>query len=212
MSSTQSGYGPYDVTNGFATAGTSYNLVAEGETSLTIKAGSDLIQQASASVTWNFIVYGPANQSTYVGLEGRGEIIIMNPLGDLTQDDVRTMFFSNAFHNLNEDRSSNINEHFGIGLGAYLNTNTVYTITEALSAYSIPAYNGTTDLVHASFDPTLSLSDTSGRYSIALSPASAAPEPAIWALMVGGLAMIGGMLRIANARRREAEVAGIATS
>jgi len=41
---------------------------------------------------------------------------------------------------------------------------------------------------------------------------SAAPEPGTWALMFGGLAMIGGMLRIANARRRENEVAGIATA
>ena len=41
---------------------------------------------------------------------------------------------------------------------------------------------------------------------------SAAPEPGTWALMFGGLAMIGGMLRVANARRRENEVAGIATA
>lgn len=45
-----------------------------------------------------------------------------------------------------------------------------------------------------------------------LTATSAAPEPGTWALMFGGLAMIGGMLRIAHARRREAEVAGIATA
>ena len=45
-----------------------------------------------------------------------------------------------------------------------------------------------------------------------LSPTSAAPEPGTWALMFGGIAMIGGMLRIAHARRRENEVAGIATA
>ncbi len=66
FSSTQSGYGPYEVTNGFATAGTSYNLATEGEASLTIEAGSADIQQASARVTWNFIVNGPADQFTYV--------------------------------------------------------------------------------------------------------------------------------------------------
>jgi len=47
---------------------------------------------------------------------------------------------------------------------------------------------------------------------VTLTATSAAPEPGTWALMFGGLAMIGGMLRIANARRRENEVAGIATA
>jgi hypothetical protein len=61
LSSTQSGTGPYVVTNGVATAGTSYRLATEGEASLTIEAGSALLQQASAHVSWNFIVYGPAN-------------------------------------------------------------------------------------------------------------------------------------------------------
>ncbi len=41
---------------------------------------------------------------------------------------------------------------------------------------------------------------------------SAAPEPGTWALMFGGIAMIGGMLRVAKARRREDEVAAIATA
>jgi len=50
-----------------------------------------------------------------------------------------------------------------------------------------------------------------GEY-IGLQPCSAAPEPTTWALMFGGLAMIGGMLRIAKARRREDEATGIATA
>lgn len=41
---------------------------------------------------------------------------------------------------------------------------------------------------------------------------SAAPEPGTWALMLGGLAMIGGMLRIAGARRRENAVASAVTA
>ena len=41
---------------------------------------------------------------------------------------------------------------------------------------------------------------------------SAAPEPGTWALMFGGIGMIGGMLRLAKARHREAEVASIATA
>jgi hypothetical protein len=45
-----------------------------------------------------------------------------------------------------------------------------------------------------------------------VSSVSAAPEPSTWALMIGGLAMVGGMLRTASARRRQDDVAGIATA
>jgi hypothetical protein len=194
LSSTQSGNGPYDVTNGVATAGTSYRLATEGEASLTIDAGSALIQQASASVTWNFIVYGPANQSTFVFLQGRGDVKVVKPVGDLSIDDAMATIYGNAFGTIDASQSSNGEQNFGISLGAYLNTNTVYTITEAISAYSFPHFDGSTTLVHASFDPVVSLADTSGVYSIALSP-EPVPEPATWAMMLAGFGLVGFGLR-----------------
>jgi hypothetical protein len=196
ISSTQSGSGPYDVTNGFATAGTSYTLATEGEASLTIDAGSALIQQASASVTWNFVVNGPANQSTFVFLQGRGDQKVVKPAGDLDIDDASATISGDAFQLSGGDQTSNGEQRFGISLGAYLTTNTVYTIIETLRAYSFPHVDGTTDLVHASFDPTVSLGDTSGVYSITLSPEPVAvPEPATWAMMLAGFGLIGFGLR-----------------
>jgi hypothetical protein len=57
--------------------------------------------------------------------------------------------------------------------------------------------------------------DNSGTLEISVAGPTAAisavPEPGIWVLMFGGIAMIGGMLRIAKARRREDEMAAIAT-
>jgi hypothetical protein len=57
--------------------------------------------------------------------------------------------------------------------------------------------------------------DNSGTLEISVAGPTAAisavPEPGIWVLMFGGIAMIGGMLRIAKARRREEEMAAIAT-
>lgn len=38
-------------------------------------------------------------------------------------------------------------------------------------------------------------------------PISGAPEPSTWALLLGGVGILGGMLRVAQARRREDEVA-----
>jgi len=186
------------VTNDVATAGTSYNLATEGEASLTILPGSALIQQASASVTWDFIVNGPANQSTFVYLEGRGDQNVERPVGDLSQDDARAAISGNAFHLPGSDQTTNGEQRFGISLGAFLNTNTLYTIIETLNAYSFPQYNGTTDRVDVSIDPTLSLGDTSGVYSIALSEppvVSAAPEPSTWALMLFGIGGLGMALR-----------------
>jgi hypothetical protein len=191
---TQSGTGPYEVTNGVATAGTSYRLATEGEASLTIKAGSALAQQASARVAWNFIVNGPANQSTYVGLQGRGNVKVVKPDGDLSIDDARVSFYSDAFGTINVEQSRNGAQIFGISLGNVLNTNTVYTIIETISAYSFPNVHGSTDFVQASIDPTLSLGDTSGVYSIGLSPAPV-PEPGTWAMMLAGFGWVGFGLR-----------------
>jgi PEP-CTERM motif len=203
-SSTQSGSGPYDVTNGAATAGTSYTLATEGEASLTIDAGSALAQQASASVTWNFIVNGPANQSTFVFLVGRGDQKVVKPAGDLDIDDASATISGDAFQLSGGDQTSNGEQRFGISLGAYLETNTVYTIIETLSAYSFPL-DGTTDLVQASFDPTVSLGDTSGVYSITLSPVSVpVPEPATWAMMLAGFGLVGFGLR--SSRRQAVRV------
>ena len=42
-----------------------------------------------------------------------------------------------------------------------------------------------------------------------LASISAAPEPASWALMVGGVGLLGGMLRLRRARRREDEASGL---
>jgi hypothetical protein len=200
ISSTQSGYGPYDVTNRVATAGTSYTLATEGEASLTINAGSALAQLASASVIWNFIVYGPANQSTFVYLQGRGDVKVVKPIGGVSYDDARAMMYGDAFGRVDVDQSSSGESNFGISRGAFLSTNTVYTINAVLSAFSYPFNNGTTDLVHASFDPVVSLADTSGVYSIALSPAPV-PEPATWAMMLAGFGLVGFGLR---SRRKQA--------
>ncbi len=40
----------------------------------------------------------------------------------------------------------------------------------------------------------------------------AAPEPGVWALMLGGVGILGSMLRFAQARRREDEAAGLAAA
>jgi hypothetical protein len=191
-SSTQTGSGPYEVTNRIATAGTSYTLATEGEASLTIKAGSALDQQASASVTWNFIVNGPADQIVYVGLQGRGILNIVQAAGSVKYDYARATLSGDAFGPLNVQQSSNGIQNFGISLGNYLRTNTIYTISETISGFSYTFGQGTTNLVEASIDPTLSLLDTSGAYSIALSPAPAsAPEPATWAMMIAGFGLVG---------------------
>ena len=44
------------------------------------------------------------------------------------------------------------------------------------------------------------------------SAVSAAPEPGTWALLLGGIGMLGGMMRAAKARRREDELKSIATA
>ena len=41
-------------------------------------------------------------------------------------------------------------------------------------------------------------------------PVSGAPEPGVWALMLGGIGMLGGMLRVVQARRREDELSSTA--
>jgi hypothetical protein len=41
---------------------------------------------------------------------------------------------------------------------------------------------------------------------------SAVPEPGVWVMMLGGMAILGAMLRMGHALRREREVAGIATA
>jgi hypothetical protein len=41
---------------------------------------------------------------------------------------------------------------------------------------------------------------------------SAAPEPGTWALMLGGIGVVGGMLRVAHLRRREKHFAAVATA
>jgi hypothetical protein len=182
------------VTNGVATAGTTYRLATEGEASLTIEAGSALAQQASATVTWNFIIYGPPNQITYVFLQGKGNVTVVKPVGDLSIDGAMATIYGDAFGPINVDQTTNGQQNFGISLGNYLFTNTVYTIHEAISAYSFPHFDGSTVLVKASFDPVLSLADTSGAYSIALSPAPV-PEPAPWVMMLAGFGLVGFGLR-----------------
>ncbi len=47
------------------------------------------------------------------------------------------------------------------------------------------------------------------KFAFNIASVSAAPEPGMWALMFAGVAMIGGMLRFANVRRRE-EMASVA--
>jgi hypothetical protein len=182
------------VTNGVATAGTTYRLATEGEASLTIEAGSALAQQASATVTWNFIVYGPPNQFTYVFLQGKGNVTVVKPVGDLSIDGAMATIYGDAFGTIAPHQTTNGQQNFGISLGNYLLTNTVYTIHEAISAYSFPHVDGSTVLVKASFDPVLSLADTSGAYSIALSPAPV-PEPAPWAMLLAGFGLVGFGLR-----------------
>jgi hypothetical protein len=41
---------------------------------------------------------------------------------------------------------------------------------------------------------------------------SAVPEPGVWVMMLGGMAILGAMFRMGHALRREREVAGIATA
>ena len=53
---------------------------------------------------------------------------------------------------------------------------------------------------------------TNGVWNESVSAVSAAPEPETWALFLGGVGLLGGMMRIARARRREDERKNIATA
>ena len=113
--------------------------------------------------------------------------------------------------------------------GAYTATLIAYDGTTELGSVSYDAFNdagnagveGTIPNLNfsASAITSIVIGTTNDSYGFALggtggfnNPVPGAPEPGTWALMFGGIAMIGGMLRIANARRRENEVAGIATA
>jgi hypothetical protein len=81
--------------------------------------------------------------------------------------------------------------------------------------YVIPWSNGgdNTTAVQGFFDG-VPYENYNGEFvatNLVVSAVSAVPEPGTWALMFGGLAVIGGMLRIAS-RRREIEAAGIAAA
>jgi hypothetical protein len=41
---------------------------------------------------------------------------------------------------------------------------------------------------------------------------SGVPEPGVWVMMLGGFAILGAMLRMGHALRRERQVSGIATA
>ena len=62
--------------------------------------------------------------------------------------------------------------------------------------------------LRSTIDPVGYPSNGSPVTTISLTPVSGAPEPSAWALMLGGVGVLGGLLRVAQARRREDEAAG----
>jgi hypothetical protein len=80
------------------------------------------------------------------------------------------------------------------------------TLPDALNDYLNEAeYNG------LRYNSAFAVYD--GGYPLVITPdVSAAPEPGVWALMCAGVALIGGILRIAYARRLENNAAVIATA
>jgi hypothetical protein len=59
---------------------------------------------------------------------------------------------------------------------------------------------------------SVTFSSSQAAFEIADVAVSAVPEPGVWVMMLGGLAILGAMLRIDHAYRREHEVAAIATA
>ena len=97
------------------------------------------------------------------------------------------------------------------------------TITQAISTTAGTAYTLTFDLTEGSDQVLGSAVSTDGEdgesginvvaYAGGSNPTiSAAPEPGAWALLLGGVGILGAMLRVGYARRREDEVKSIATA
>jgi hypothetical protein len=67
----------------------------------------------------------------------------------------------------------------------------------------------------AIFNTALSSSKIAGLYATSQLPSvpvSGVPEPGVWVMMLGGFAILGAMLRMGHALRRERQVSGIATA
>ena len=115
---------------------------------------------------------------------------------------------------------------FGPGKGTFTVVNGVLTAQDYQGAIGTPAGNGVTvytsldlgsDVNEASnFGTNGTVYNTSGfsgvTYAAVPDTVSAAPEPGTWALLLGGVGILGAMLRAGYARRREDELKSIATA
>jgi hypothetical protein len=201
---TQSSDAPgFDVTNGVATAGTRYTRADEGTAAININPTSTQLQMASASVTWQFEVLAPSDLAgTFVPvfLQGMGFVSVTpsTSTNDQTIDDAKAMIYSTLWGTIQQDQSAAGSSHFGISTGGPALVNTVYSITEMLSAYSIPTLFGQkTDHVEASIDPVLSLNINSSfpnydQFSLLISPEPVPLPPSSWLLLgaLGGMGLI----------------------
>jgi hypothetical protein len=86
-----------------------------------------------------------------------------------------------------------------------------YSVEEVASIDVLYGFEGTSEV-----DPTITIDPdflaANPDVKLIMSPnlsgtVSAAPEPGVWVLMLGGLAIVGGLLRMARGYRREAGVA-----
>jgi hypothetical protein len=201
--STQSGTGPYEVSNGVSTASTGY-YPGEGVASLTIKSGSTDTQFAQATETWSFYVPGPDPTALPPGftvpvvLRGTGSLYVTKAPGSLTIDDANATFYSPIFGNYYQDLSISSQNIFGVQSPANVTVNTVYSITETINGYSIiTSADGRTDSVKASIDPAVVFADGyTNPYglTIGFSPVPT-PLPASAWLLLSGLVGVGAMAR-----------------
>lgn len=85
----------------------------------------------------------------------------------------------------------------------------VYGIEVGVGSGWTGSFSGAVDNVTADFSNG---PQVSANFEVATAAVSAAPEPGAWVLMLGGVGMLGAMMRIVKARRDEDAVAEIATA
>ena len=98
--------------------------------------------------------------------------------------------------------------HYDIDVNQEVSVVGLYTVgsTDFNSSSTAP-YDWSVTETHANLDY-----GSDGTWNSEAASVSAAPEPGTWALLLGGVGILGAMLRVGYARRREDELKSIATA